>query len=89
MSARTWRRWEGESPSWPSEETAIVIHDALGRWPEDLGFTTLPGWIRPEHHEEGDVRRRVFVSVTAAALVTGPVAPSMSTPRSSRTSSSS
>ncbi|MEU9371250.1 Twin-arginine translocation pathway signal [Streptomyces avermitilis] len=75
VSARTWRRWEGERPGWPSEETAIVIHDALGRWPEDLGFTTPPGWIRPEHHEEGDVRRRAFVSVTAAALVAGPVAP--------------
>ncbi|MFD8739415.1 Twin-arginine translocation pathway signal [Streptomyces sp. NPDC059618] len=75
VSARTWRRWEGERPGWPSEETAIVLHDALGRWPEDLGFTTPPGWIRPEHHEEADMRRRAFVSVTAAALVAGPVAP--------------
>jgi hypothetical protein len=75
VSARTWRRWEGERPGWPPEETAIVIHDALGRWPEDLGFTTPPGWIRPEHHEEADVKRRAFVSVTAAALVAGPVAP--------------
>lgn len=75
VSARTWRRWEGERPGWPAEETAIVIHDALGRWPEDLGFTTPPGWIRPEHHEEEHVKRRAFVSVTAAALVAGPVAP--------------
>jgi hypothetical protein len=75
VSARTWRRWEGERPGWPAEETAIVLHDALGRWPEDLGFTTPPGWIRPEHHEEADVKRRAFVSVTAAALVAGPVAP--------------
>ncbi|MFE9818517.1 Twin-arginine translocation pathway signal [Streptomyces sp. NPDC005773] len=75
VSARTWRRWEGDRPGWPAEETAIVIHDALGRWPEDLGFTTPPGWIRPEHHEEADVRRRAFVGVTAAALVAGPVAP--------------
>ncbi|MFJ1536383.1 Twin-arginine translocation pathway signal [Streptomyces mirabilis] len=75
VSVRTWRRWEGERPGWPSEETAIVLHDALGRWPEDLGFTTPPGWIRPEHHEEADVKRRAFVSVTAAALVAGPVAP--------------
>ncbi|WP_237528914.1 MULTISPECIES: hypothetical protein [Streptomyces] len=75
VSARTWRRREGERPGWPSEETAIVIHDALGRGPEDLGFTTPPGWIRPERHEEGEVKRRAFVSVTAAALVTGPVAP--------------
>ena len=52
-----------------------MLHDALGRWPEDLGFTTPPGWIRPEHHEEADVRRRQFVTVTAAALVPGPVAP--------------
>jgi hypothetical protein len=75
VSARTWRRWEGERPGWPSEETALVLHDALGRWPEDLGFTTPPGWIRPEHHEEAEVKRRAFVSVTAAALVAGPVAP--------------
>ncbi|MEU6014454.1 hypothetical protein ABZ826_10470 [Streptomyces sp. NPDC047515] len=54
---------------------AIVIHDALGRWPEDLGFTTPPGWIRPEHHEEEQVRRQAFGSVTAAALIAGPVAP--------------
>lgn len=75
VSARTWRRWEADRPGWPPEETAIVLHDALGRWPEDLGFTTPPGWIRPEHHEEADVRRRAFVSVTAAALIPGPVAP--------------
>lgn len=75
VSSRTWRRWEGDRPGWPAEETAIVIHDALGRWPEDLGFTTPPGWIRPEHHEEADVKRRAFVGVTAAALVVDPVAP--------------
>jgi hypothetical protein len=74
VSARTWRRWESDRPGWPSEETAIVLHDVLGRWPEDLGFATPPGWIRPEHHEEADVKRRAFVSVTAAALVAGPVA---------------
>ncbi|QQM45021.1 Twin-arginine translocation pathway signal [Streptomyces liliifuscus] len=76
VAPRTWRRWEGERPGWPSEETAIVIHDVLGRWPEDLGFTTPSGWIRPEHHEEAeDLKRRAFVSVTAAALVAGPIAP--------------
>ncbi|WP_124264533.1 hypothetical protein [Streptomyces sp. ADI98-10] len=75
VSARTWRRWEGERPGWPAEETAVVLHDALGRWPEDLGFTTPPGWIRPEHHEEEQVNRRAFTSVTAAALVAGPMAP--------------
>ena len=75
VSARTWRRWEGGRPGWPAEDTAIVLHDALGRWPEDLGFTSPPGWIRPEHHEEEQVQRRAFVSVTAAALVAGPVAP--------------
>ncbi|MGW7369086.1 Twin-arginine translocation pathway signal [Streptomyces sp. NPDC054841] len=75
VSARTWRRWESARPGWPSEETAIVLHDALGRWPEDLGFTSPPGWIRPEHHEEAQVKRRAFISVTAAALVVGPTAP--------------
>ncbi|MGW7053916.1 Twin-arginine translocation pathway signal [Streptomyces sp. NPDC054887] len=75
VSARTWRRWEGGHPGWPAEVTAIVIHDALGRWPEDLGFASPPGWIRPERHEEHDVNRRAFVSVTAAALVAGPMAP--------------
>ncbi|MGW8952582.1 Twin-arginine translocation pathway signal [Streptomyces sp. NPDC055709] len=75
VSPRTWRRWEGARPGWPSEETAIVVHDAFGRWPEDLGFTTPPGWLRPEHHEEADVKRRAFVSVTAAALVAGPTQP--------------
>ncbi|MFD9116221.1 Twin-arginine translocation pathway signal [Streptomyces bottropensis] len=75
VSPRTWRRWEGDRPGWPPEETAIVIHDALGRWPEDLGFTTPPGWIRPEHHEEEQVKRRAFASVTASALVAGPIAP--------------
>ncbi|MDX2909254.1 Twin-arginine translocation pathway signal [Streptomyces griseiscabiei] len=75
VSPRTWRRWEGDRPGWPPEETAIVIHDALGRWPEDLGFATPPGWIRPEHHEEEHVRRRTFASVTDAALAPGPFAP--------------
>ncbi|MFC5153762.1 Twin-arginine translocation pathway signal [Streptomyces amakusaensis] len=75
VSPRTWRRWEGERPGWPPEETAIVIHDALGHWPEDLGFTTPPGWIRPEHHHEDDVKRRAFTSVTAAALIAGPTVP--------------
>ncbi|NXY98682.1 Twin-arginine translocation pathway signal [Streptomyces sp. BR123] len=75
VSARTWRRWEGTRPGWPPEETAIVLHDALGRWPEDLGFTVPHGWMRPERHREEDVKRRTFVSVTAAALVPGPTAP--------------
>jgi len=52
-----------------------VIHDAFGQWPEDLGFTTPPGWIRPEHHEEEQVKRHALASVTAAALVAGPVVP--------------
>lgn len=75
VSARTWRRWEGGCPGWPPEETALVIHDALGRWPEDLGFTTPPGWLRPERQEGEQVTRCAFVSVTAAALVPGPVSP--------------
>lgn len=74
VSARTWRRWEGGTPGWPPEDTAIVLHDALGRWPEELGFTTPAGWIRPEAHQEEDVNRRAFVNVTAAALLPGPVA---------------
>ncbi|TXS15535.1 Twin-arginine translocation pathway signal [Streptomyces sp. adm13(2018)] len=74
LSARTWRRWEGPRPGWPSDETALVLHDALGRWPEDLGFTTPPGWIRPEHHEETTVQNTSFLAVTAAALVPGPTA---------------
>ncbi|MFF2021199.1 Twin-arginine translocation pathway signal [Streptomyces sp. NPDC058171] len=76
VSPRAWRRWEGKRPGWPSEETAMVIHDAFGRWPEHLGFTTPPGWISPEHHLEADVRpTHAFVSVTAAALATGPWTP--------------
>jgi len=74
VSARTWRRWEGARPGWPPEETAIVLHDVFGRWPEDLGFTTPPGWIRPEHHEETIVQNTSFLAVTAAALVPGPLA---------------
>ncbi|MFD9608508.1 Twin-arginine translocation pathway signal [Streptomyces sp. NPDC059083] len=74
VSARTWRRWEGPRPGWPSEETALVLHDALGRWPEDLGFTTPPGWIRPEHHEETRRQTARLLDVTAAALVPGPFA---------------
>lgn len=76
VSARTWRRWEGRADDrrWPSEETAAVLHDALGRWPEDLGFPAPAGWIRPEAHQEDDMKRRAFVSVTAAALVPGPMA---------------
>ncbi|WUD86467.1 Twin-arginine translocation pathway signal (plasmid) [Streptomyces sp. NBC_00503] len=74
VSARTWRRWEGTQPGWPSEETATVLHDALGRWPEDLGFRAPAGWIRPEAHPEEDMKRRTFVNVTAAALLPGPVA---------------
>ncbi|MFE1417157.1 Twin-arginine translocation pathway signal [Streptomyces sp. NPDC058746] len=72
VSPRTWRRWEGERPGWPPEETAVVLRDALGRWPEDLGFSAPAGWIRPEALQEDDVNRRQFVSVTAAALIPGP-----------------
>ncbi|MER7831595.1 hypothetical protein [Streptomyces sp. NPDC095602] len=72
ISARTWRRWEGARPGWPPEATAVVLHDALGRWPEDLGFTPPPGWIRPEHHEDDRAHQVAFAGVTAAALVPGP-----------------
>ncbi|MFG3000130.1 Twin-arginine translocation pathway signal [Streptomyces sp. NPDC048340] len=74
VAARTWRRWEGAEPGWPPEETAIVLHDALHRWPEELGFTAPAGWIRPEAHHEEDMKRRTFATVTAAALMPGPVA---------------
>ncbi|MFD9047699.1 Twin-arginine translocation pathway signal [Streptomyces zaomyceticus] len=74
VSPRTWRRWEGPDPGWPPEDTALVLHDAFGRWPEDLGFTTPPGWIRPENHEETTVQNTTFLAVTAAALVPGPLA---------------
>ncbi|MFD6110749.1 Twin-arginine translocation pathway signal [Streptomyces yangpuensis] len=50
----------------------MVLHHALGRWPEELGFTVPAGWIRTEALHEDDVNRRQFVSATAAALVTGP-----------------
>ncbi|MBZ9597757.1 Twin-arginine translocation pathway signal [Streptomyces erythrochromogenes] len=72
VSPRTWRRWEGERPGWPPGETAMVLHHAFGRWPEELGFTVPAGWIRTEALREDDVNRRQFVSATAAALVTGP-----------------
>ncbi|MFB7175051.1 Twin-arginine translocation pathway signal [Streptomyces sp. NPDC056254] len=72
VSPRTWRRWESARPGWPPGETAIVLHHALGRWPEQLGFTVPAGWIRPEALHEDDVNRRKFVSATAAALVAGP-----------------
>ncbi|MFJ3836783.1 Twin-arginine translocation pathway signal [Streptomyces sp. NPDC090054] len=74
VASRTWRRWEGNRPGWPPEETATVLHDALGRWPEDLGFTAPTGWLRPEAHPEVDVKSRTFVNVTAAALMPGPLA---------------
>ncbi|WP_282696333.1 Twin-arginine translocation pathway signal [Streptomyces sp. CC208A] len=73
VSPRTWRRWEGSRPGWPSEETALVLHDVLGRWPEQLGFTPPPGWIRPEHHEETSMQTAAFLAVTAPALVPGPL----------------
>ncbi|MFD3727859.1 Twin-arginine translocation pathway signal [Streptomyces sp. NPDC058671] len=74
VSPRSWRRWEGPNPGWPPQETALVLHDTLGRWPEDLGFTTPQGWIRPEHHEETTVQNATFLNVTAAALIPGPLA---------------
>nr|WP_223835993.1 Twin-arginine translocation pathway signal [Streptomyces venezuelae] len=75
VSPRTWRRWEGRERDrgWPLEETAQVLHDALSRWPEELGFAPPSGWIRPEAHH-GEDMWRTFASVTAAALMPGPVA---------------
>ncbi len=72
VSPRTWRRWEGrqEQRGWPPEETAQVLHDALGRWPEDLGFSAPAGWIRPERQYEDQVERRTFITVTQAQVRT-------------------
>ncbi len=75
VSPRTWRRWEGACPGWPSEETALVLHDVLGRWPEQLGFTPPPGWIRPGHQEQAVVPDDGFLSVAAPALAPGPFSP--------------
>ncbi|WP_228980323.1 Twin-arginine translocation pathway signal [Streptomyces sp. DH12] len=74
VSARTWRRWEGARPGWPSEQTAIVLHDALGAWPEDLGFTSPPGWIRPERHDNPAPADSGLATIAAAALTPGPTA---------------
>lgn len=63
VSARTWRRWEGPRPGWPSEETAVVLHDALGRWPEDPGA----GGARRDHGDAAGER----VSGDVAAAVGG------------------
>ncbi len=74
VSARTWRRWEGARPGWPPERTAVVLHDVLGRWPEELGFTPPLGWIRPERAQHDDAPRQAFATVAAAALALGPTA---------------
>ncbi|MFF4407175.1 Twin-arginine translocation pathway signal [Streptomyces sp. NPDC001262] len=76
VSARTWRRWESARPGWPREDYALALHAALGLWPEDLGFEAPVGWIRAEtESQRAVVGRRTFVSVTAAALTAGPIAP--------------
>lgn len=74
VSARTWRRWEGARPGWPPEQTAVVLHDAFGRWPEDLGFTPPPGWISPERAQPDHAQQQAFATVAAAALAPGPTA---------------
>ncbi len=75
VSSRTWRRWESSKPGWPRADYAVALHTAFGEWPEDLGFEVPPGWARGgQHpHEGNEVNRRAFVSVTAAALTSGPV----------------
>jgi hypothetical protein len=77
VSPRTWRRWESPKPGWPREDYAIALHAAFEQWPEDLGFETPPGWTRtqPESVQDDDVKRRSFISATAAALTAGPVPP--------------
>jgi hypothetical protein len=81
VSPRTWRRWESPQPGWPRDDYAIALHAAFGRWPEDLGFDVPEGWQRAEpgasdaEATDDDVNRRTFVSVTAAALTSGPTPP--------------
>ncbi|MFP8884013.1 Twin-arginine translocation pathway signal [Streptomyces mangrovi] len=79
VSPRTWRRWESTRPGWPREDYAIALHAAFGLWPEDLGFEAPAGWVRAEQGKdtaaEAEVKRRAFVSVTAAALAPGPIPP--------------
>ncbi|MFE0761402.1 Twin-arginine translocation pathway signal [Streptomyces smyrnaeus] len=76
VAPRTWRRWESAKPGWSRDDYAIALHAAFGRWPEDLGFEVPEGWQREEPPpDEDDVRRRTFVSVTAAALTVGPTPP--------------
>lgn len=73
VSPRTWRRWESPRPGWPREDCALALHAAFDRWPEDLGFETPEGWQRVEQSaQDDDMKRRAFVSVTAAALTAGP-----------------
>jgi transcriptional regulator with XRE-family HTH domain len=74
VSPRTWRRWESARPGWPRDEYATALHAAFGVGPERLGFNAPDGLSLDE--EENEVkRRRSLVSVTAAALTPGPVAP--------------
>ncbi|MFI8853410.1 Twin-arginine translocation pathway signal [Streptomyces sp. NPDC053499] len=76
VAPRTWRRWESTRPGWPRDDYAVALHAAFGRWPEDLGFEVPEGWHREERHTtDDDVKRRAFVSVTAAALTAGPTPP--------------
>ncbi|MBQ0864604.1 Twin-arginine translocation pathway signal [Streptomyces sp. RK75] len=76
VAPRTWRRWESAKPGWPRDDYAFALHAAFDRWPEDLGFEVPEGWQREEPPpDEDDVRRRTFVSVTAAALTVGPTPP--------------
>ncbi|MEU5426299.1 Twin-arginine translocation pathway signal [Streptomyces olivoreticuli] len=75
VSPRTWRRWGSGKPGWPRQDCAIALHAAFGQWPEDLGFETPIDWIPADREEGAEVNRRIFVSITAAALTVGPTRP--------------
>ncbi|MET9222289.1 Twin-arginine translocation pathway signal [Streptomyces sp. NPDC003300] len=70
VSARTWRRWESEAPGWPRGDSAIALRAAFGVGPGALGFQPPDG---VDLSESEPVAQRSLISVTAAALVAGPV----------------
>ncbi len=74
VSPRTWRRWESGRPGWPREDYATALEAAFGVGPERLGFAP-PDGIDLGEKDEDPVPRRSLISVTAAALTPGPVAP--------------
>jgi transcriptional regulator with XRE-family HTH domain len=74
VSPRTWRRWESDRPGWPRDDAAAALQAAFGVGAERLGFTP-PDGIDLGEKDEDPVHRRTLISVTAAALAPGPIAP--------------